>query len=210
MNSPPERVVETLKSIPEYVAYFKKAFAGEKDPLTFGNVAKAIEVFEATLLTPNSSLDRYLKGDPKALNAKEKQGLDLFMAKGCGTCHNGINVGGGGYFPFGVLPTLDAEVRPPDDLGRFKVTNTSSDRYVFKSPTLRNIVLTPPYFHSGKVWKLKDAVALMGSAQLGATLNPDELDKIVAFLGTLTGNQPKVEYPVLPPNSDTTPRPVLK
>jgi cytochrome c peroxidase len=210
MSNTPERVVETLKSMPEYAAYFKKAFPGEKDPLTFDNMARAIEVFEATLLTPNSPFDRYLKGDPKALNAKEREGLDLFMAKGCSVCHSGVNVGGGGYFPFGVLPTLDAEVRPPDDLGRFKLTNTASDRYVFKSPTLRNIALTPPYFHSGKVWKLKDAVALMGSAQLGATLNSDELDKIVAFLGTLTGNQPKVEYPVLPPNSDATPRPILK
>ena len=105
MNNTPDRVVETLRSIPEYVAYFKKAFPGEKDPLTFDNVAKAIEVFETILLTPNSCFDRYLKGDPKALSTKERQGLELFMAKGCSTCHNGINVGGGGYFPFGLVDT---------------------------------------------------------------------------------------------------------
>jgi cytochrome c peroxidase len=210
MNNTPNRVAETLKSMPEYVSYFKKAFPGGKDPLTFDNVAKAIEVFEAALLTPNSSFDLYLRGDPKALSTKQRQGLEVFMDKGCSTCHNGINVGGGGYFPFGLSETPDAEIRPPEDLGRFKVTNTSSDRYVFKAPTLRNIVLTPPYFHSGKVWKLKDAVELMGSVQLGAHLTPEEIERVEIFLGTLTGNQPKVEYPVLPPNSGGTPRPILK
>ncbi len=210
MNNTPNRVVETLSSIPEYISYFKKAFPGEKDPVTFDNVAKAIEVFEATLLTPNSSFDRYLKGDAKALGTKERHGLEMFMAKGCSVCHNGINVGGGAYFAFGLLQAPDAEIRPPEDLGRFKVTNTSSDRYVFKAPSLRNIALTPPYFHSGKVWKLRDAVELMGSTQLGAHLTPEEIESIEIFLKTLTGNQPKVEYPVLPSNSDATPHPVLK
>ncbi len=125
-------------------------------------------------------------------------------------CHNGVNVGGTGYFPFGVLEAPDAAIRPPGDLGRFKVTNTSGDKYVFKAPTLRNIALTPPYFHSGKVWKLKDAVKVMGSSQLGIQLNADDDATIVAFLNTLTGKQPKIEYPVLPPGSDSTPLPNLK
>jgi cytochrome c peroxidase len=210
MNNKPEQVVETLKSIPEYVALFRKSFPGENDPLTFDNVAKSIEVFEATLLTPDSPFDRYLKGDRKALSKRELEGLELFMSKGCSTCHNGVNVGGAGYFPFGVLQAPDAEIRPLGDLGRFKVTNTSGDQYVFKAPSLRNIALTPPYFHSGKVWKLRDAVELMGSAQLGIRLTPGEIDKIVTFLETLTGKQPKLEYPVLPPSTDATPHPILK
>jgi len=210
MNNKPERVVETLKSIPEYVALFRKAFPRENDPLTFDNVAKAIEVFEATLLTPDAPFDRYLKGNQKALSKQELEGLKLFMGKGCSTCHNGINVGGAGYFPFGVLQAPDAEIRPPEDRGRFKVTNTSSDQYVFKAPSLRNIALTPPYFHSGKVWKLRDAVELMGSAQLGIHLTPEEIEKAVIFLGTLTGKQPKLEYPVLPPSTDATPHPIIK
>jgi cytochrome c peroxidase len=119
-------------------------------------------------------------------------------------------MGGGGYFPFGVVEKPAGEIRPVADTGRFKVTNTASDEYVFRSPSLRNIDLTPPYFHSGKVWKLGDAVAIMGSAQLGIKLNDDEARKIVAFLGTLTGRQPKVEYPLLPPNSPTTPKPLLQ
>lgn len=104
-------------------------------------------------------------------------------------------MGGAGYYPFGLKEAPLAELLPPDDLGRFKVTNTASDKYVYKSPSLRNIALTPPYFHTGKVWKLKDAVAVMGSAQLGIKLNDDETDKITAFLLTLNGRQPKVEYP---------------
>jgi cytochrome c peroxidase len=210
MNNKPERVIETLKSIPGYATPFARAFPGEKNPITFDNVAKAIEAFEATLLTPDAPFDRYLRGARKALNAKEREGLALFMDKGCSACHGGVNVGGGGYFPFGVVEKPAAEIRPAEDVGRFKVTNTSSDQYVFKAPTLRNVALTPPYFHSGKVWTLTDAVAVMGSAQLGVHLNDDEEGKIVAFLGALTGRQPRVEYPILPPQADSTPRPLLK
>jgi cytochrome c peroxidase len=210
MNNKPAQAIETLKSIPGYPPLFRKAFPGEKDPVTFNNVAKAIEVFEATLVTPDSPFDRYLKGDRKALTVREKKGLALFMERGCSSCHNGVNVGGSGYFPFGVLEAPDAAIRPPGDLGRFKVTNTSGDKYVFKAPTLRNVALTPPYFHSGKVWKLKDAVEIMGSSQLGIQLNADDDKTIVAFLHTLTGKQPEIEYPVLPPGSDKTPRPSVK
>ncbi len=210
MNNKPERVIETLKSIPGYVSQFRKAFPGDKDPVTFDNMAKAIEAFESTLLTPDSPFDVYLSGYQKALNAEQEKGLGIFMEKGCAACHNGINVGGGGYFPFGVLEAPDAAVRPPGDLGRYKVTNTSSDKYVFKAPTLRNIGLTAPYFHSGKVWKLKDAVAVMGSSQLGIHLSSDDEEAIVAFLLSLTGNQPRVEYPILPPGTDATPLPNVK
>ncbi len=209
MNNSPTRVVATLKSIPEYVALFKKAFPEAKDPVTFDNVAKAIELFEATLVTPGSPFDRYLEGNSKALNISERQGLELFMSKGCSSCHNGVNIGGEGYFPFGVREAPNAEIRPTGDVGRFKVTGTASDQYVFKAPTLRNIVLTPPYFHSGKVWNLRDAVQVMGSTQLGSRLSSEEADRIVAFLGSLTGKQPKVEVPILPRSSEVTPHPAL-
>lgn len=209
MNNTPERAVATLKSIPGYVALFRKAFPGQSEPLTFDNMAKAIEVFEATLLTPDGTFDRYLKGDGEALSAREKSGLQLFIAKGCAACHNGLNVGGTGYFPFGLVTAPDATIRPVDDPGRFTVTNTTADRYVFKSPSLRNVALTQPYFHSGRVWNLRDAVTIMGSAQLGIALTGDEADGITRFLHTLTGKQPRVEYPILPPGSDTTPRPEL-
>jgi cytochrome c peroxidase len=210
MNNKPERVVETLRSIPGYLPLFNKAFPRDNDPITFDNMARSIEVFEATLITPDSRFDRYLKGNGKALTVKERDGLKLFMARGCSACHNGVNIGGTGYFAFGVKESPAADVRPPEDLGRFKVTTTAEDKYVFKSPSLRNIELTPPYFHSGKVWKLGDAVKIMGSAQLGITLNDGDAGKIVAFLRTLNGKQPKIVYPILPPNSDTTPKPLLQ
>jgi len=208
MNNTPERLIKTLKSMPEYVELFAMAFPKESDPVTFDNTARAIEVFEATLLTPDSRFDRYLKGDKDSLMEDEKEGLNLFMGKGCSPCHGGINVGGAGYFSFGVIEKPKAEITA-NDVGRFKVTGVKSDEYVFKSPSLRNIALTPPYFHSGRVWGLRDAVAIMGSAQLGISLDKKEIDKIVAFLKTTTGTQPRVEYPVLPPTTESTPRPKL-
>ncbi len=210
MSSTPEGVVATLNSMPQYVDLFKKAFPEDQNAVSFDNTVKAIEAFEATLLTPDSRFDKYLKGDKNALNSEQKEGLKLFVDKGCAGCHNGVNLGGNGYFPFGLVQKPGADILPPEDKGRFMVTKTVSDEYVFKVPTLRDIELTPPYFHSGKVWSLKQAVGIMGSAQLGIELSEEDIDKITAFLITLTGNQPKVEYPILPPNTDDTPRPILE
>ncbi|HEB68724.1 MAG TPA: cytochrome-c peroxidase [Desulfobulbus sp.] len=208
MSNTPEGAVKTLNSMPEYRELFKKAFPGEKDPVTFDNMAAAIEVFEATLITPDSRFDNFLRGDAKALNEEELKGLALFMDKGCSDCHGGLNMGGEDYFAFGVEERPSVEIIAGDK-GRFKVTKSVEDEYVFKAPSLRNIELTPPYFHSGKVWSLKDAIKIMGTAQLGSELNGQEVDAIYAFLKTSTGVQPKVEYPILPPSTDTTPHPVL-
>ena len=187
MNSTPERVVATLKSIPEYAAEFKKAFPKDKDPVSFDNMAYALEAFEVSLTTPNSPFDRFLKGEDKALDDKQKQGLALFMDAGCSACHNGVNLGGQGYFPFGVVKKPGAEVLPAGDKGRFTVTNTASDEYVFRAAPLRNVALTAPYFHSGKVWSLEEAVKIMANAQLGTELAEEQAQDITAFLGTLTG-----------------------
>lgn len=210
MNNNPQRVVATLKSMPEYRNLFALAFPKQKEHTSFENVVKAIEVFEATLLTPDSRFDEFLKGNAKALSSQEKEGLRLFMDKGCASCHNGINLGGNSYFPFGVVQNPGAEILPPGDKGRFKVTKTASDEYVFKVPTLRNIQLTPPYFHSGKVWSLKEAVSIMGSSQLGIKLDDNQIGKITIFLNSLNGKQVKTEYPILPANTEDTPKPILK
>jgi cytochrome c peroxidase len=207
MNSNPARAVETLKTMPGYVERFRAAFPGEADAVTFDNMARAIEAFEATLLTPGARFDRFLGGDERALTEQEKRGLSLFLSKGCVSCHNGVNFGGMGYYPFGVMERPGADILPPGDKGRFAVTKTASDEYVFKSPSLRNIELTPPYFHSGKVWDLKQAVAVMGSAQLGIKLSDAEVEDITAFLRTLTGKQPQIEYPILPSHTEKTPLP---
>jgi cytochrome c peroxidase len=207
MNSSPGRTVETLSSIPEYVTLFGKAFSGGATPLTFDNMARAIEAFEATLLTPGARFDRFLGGDSAALNVQEKRGLTAFMDRGCVRCHGGANVGGAGYYPFGVVERPGAVILPPADKGRFAVSKTAADEYVFKAPSLRNVALTAPYFHSGGAWDLEQAVAVMGSAQLGAELNAEETRDIAAFLRTLTGVQPKIDYPILPPHTGKTPKP---
>ena len=207
MDTTEAHVVEQLKGIPGYAAYFAKAFPGTRDAITFDNVRKAIALFEATLITPNAPFDRYLKGNEGALDADQKAGLALFINKGCAACHSGINVGGQMYAPFGVVERPGADVLPPGDKGRFAVTKTASDEYVFRVPSLRNVTLTPPYFHSGKVWSLHQAVAIMGSSQLGAKLSDDDVAKIVRFLAALDGDQPRVTLPILPPSGAETPRP---
>ena len=87
------------------------------------------------------------------------------------------------------------------------MTKTASDEYVFRVPPLRNVDLTVPYFHSGQVWDLTQAVGIMATDQLGKTLTDAEVAKIVAFLKSLTGDQPQVTYPILPPSVASTPRP---
>lgn len=205
----PEHAVGQLKGIPGYQPIFAAAFPGQAEPVSLVNIGAAIAAFEATLLTPNAPFDKYLRGDENALNEKQKAGLQLFVDKGCASCHNGINIGGGMYAPFGVVEKPGADLLPPADKGRFQVTSTPSDEYVFKVPTLRNIALTPPYFHTGKSWDLKQAIAVMAASQLGQELSEAEVSSIETFLLTLTGEQPQVTYPILPPSSVDTPRPVL-
>ncbi|MFT3762482.1 MAG: cytochrome-c peroxidase [Pseudoxanthomonas sp.] len=207
MNNTPDRVVETLKSMPEYVEHFRAAFPKDADPVSFDNMALAIEAFEATLVTPGARFDRYIAGDDEALDAQEKRGLGLFIDSGCVSCHNGSNFGGQAYFPFGVIEKPGAAILPSGDKGRFAVTQTASDEYVFRAAPLRNVELTAPYFHSGQVWDLEQAVSIMGNAQLGRELQAEEAKAIAAFLRTLTGRQPAVEYPILPKSSATTPKP---
>lgn len=160
----------------------------------------------ATHLTPDSRFDQFLAGR-NSLDAAELRGLSLFIEKGCVACHSGPNFGGQAYYPFGVVERPGADVLPADDKGRFAVTNTASDEYVFRAAPLRNVELTAPYFHSGKVWDLGQAVAIMGSSQLGHELDAAEVESITRFLKTLTGRQPQVTVPVLPPSTAATPRP---
>lgn len=209
MANKPANVVVTLKSMPEYVERFTSAFPGEADAVTFDNMAKAIEAFEVTLVTPASPFDQWLEGNDAALTADQKIGLDLFIGKGCTACHAGANFGGQEYFPFGLVKKPGADILPPGDKGRFAVTKTASDEYVFRAAPLRNIAITAPYFHSGQVWDLKQAVSIMGIAQLGTELDDEEAGLIAQFLDGLTGEQPKVEYPILPVETADTPRPVL-
>lgn len=206
MNNTPERIEATLKSIPEYVDEFTQAFGGD-DPVSFENAAQALAAFETTLITPNAPFDQFLKGDDDALTEVQKKGLASFIDTGCVACHNGVNLGGQAYFPFGVVKRPGADILPVEDKGRFAVTSTASDEYVFRASPLRNVALTPPYFHSGEVWDLEQAVAIMGDSQLGRELAADDIKAITAFLHSLTGDQPQLTLPVLPASTAKTPRP---
>ncbi|ACB96171.1 cytochrome-c peroxidase [Beijerinckia indica] len=208
MGSTEQKTVDVLKGIPGYVDAFKAAFPDRDDVITFDNVEKAIAVFETILTTPDAPFDRWLRGDDRALTQDQKEGLRLFVDKGCSNCHNGVNIGGGTYDRFGVVKAPSSDIRPPDDLGRGAITHSVSDNYVFKVPTLRNIALTAPYFHSGQVWDLRQAVKIMSDVQLGVQLTDTEANQIVAFLNSLTGRPPFVPAPDLPPTVTTTPRPV--
>jgi cytochrome c peroxidase len=194
--------VEVLQSIPGYVAEFKKVFGTEQ--VTIEEVTKAIAAFEETLVTPNSRFDKWLKGDKKALTPSELAGYQLFKDSGCTACHNGAAVGGNSFQKMGVVEAYKA-TSPAE--GRVAVTKNEADRFNFKVPTLRNVELTYPYFHDGEAATLTQAVDTMGRIQLGKTFTADENAKIVAFLKTLTGEQPNFKMPILPPSSDATPRP---
>jgi len=207
MNARPDEVVATLASIPGYVEQFDLAFPDDPEPLSYDNIARAIEAFEVTLVTPDAPFDRYLKGDGDAIDGQARRGLAAFMDRGCIACHSGVNLGGTAYFPFGLVSRPGAELLPPGDKGRFEVTRTATDEYVFRAAPLRNVALTAPYFHTGQVWTLHEAVEVMGTAQLGTQLTAEEVDDIVAFLETLTGEQPRMEYPILPVRGAGTPPP---
>ena len=200
-------VLSRLRTIPEYVELFKKAFPADEDPLTYDNIAKAIAAFERTLLTP-SRFDDFLNGKADALSSNEERGLKLVIEKGCIACHNGIGPGGGMYQKFGILGRYEYS----DDQGRFHVTKNDQDKYFFKVPLWRNVTRTAPYFHDGSIWDLKEAVRIMGSLQLGKDLTRDEIVLIVEFLHSLDGRIPEeaLKLPILPASTPATPKPVFK
>ncbi|WP_353858175.1 cytochrome-c peroxidase [Azospirillum formosense] len=202
MGSTHALAVEVLRSIPEYQKEFADVFGETK--ITIEEVTKAIAAFEETLVTPNSRFDQWLKGDKKALTTVELEGYELFKDSGCTACHNGSAVGGNTFQKMGVVEPYKTN-NPAE--GRIAVTKEEADRFNFKVPTLRNVALTYPYFHDGEAATLSDAVDVMGRIQLGKKFSTDENAKIVAFLKTLTGDQPSFALPILPPSTDKTPKP---
>jgi len=166
---------------------YKQKFAAiYNDGITKKNITDAIAEFEKTLVTLNSPFDKYLLGDKDAISQEAKDGYKLFKQKGCIACHHGINVGGNLYNKFGVMQMVDSK-----RLGRFEVTAREEDKLYFKVPTLRNIELTSPYLHDGRYSKLEDTVKFMARYQLGRILNQKEIDNIVKFLKSLTGEIPQ-------------------
>ncbi|KAF3977193.1 MAG: c-type cytochrome [Methylococcales symbiont of Iophon sp. n. MRB-2018] len=200
-----DAVVKRLKSIDGYEALFEKAFG--KNSISKDNATKAIAAYERTLITPNSAFDKYVKGDKKALTGQQIRGMNLAVDIGCTGCHSGPAFNGPGSFQkFPVISngSIQAQFKLKKDKGLAEVTGKKADEFFWKVPTLRNIALTAPYFHNGKVKTLDRAVKIMAKMQLGKDLSDDEADDIVAFLGALTGQFPKQSMPVLPAYSGKT------
>jgi len=194
MGMPDEKtVVKRLSKDKKYPDMFAKAFPEDKDPVSYENMKKAIGAFERKLITP-SKFDEYLSGNDEALNDKEKEGLKLFIDKGCIACHSGNVLGGQLYQKFGVYGNYwDHTNSKKIDDGKFEVTKKESDKYVFKTPSLRNIDKTYPYFHDGSVNDLDKAVQIMAKTQLNQDLTDNEIKLMIKFLKTLTGEVP-AEY----------------
>lgn len=160
-------VVDRLRADRDLAAAFRGAYGR---PLDEANVVDALVNFERSLVTPNAPFDRWLQGDADALSEVEVKGYQLFKSTGCASCHQGVAIGANLFQRQGVFRPL---VPPPPDMVRV--------------PGLRNIAATAPYFHDGSAATLEDAVRRMARAQLNASLSDEEVDRLVAFLGTLTG-----------------------
>ena len=196
MAAPASLVVQRVTSMPGYVNEFKKAY-GNDVKITFELIADTIAIFEKTLITP-SRYDAFLDGNLNALTDAEKEGLNMFIDKGCASCHNDIGLGG-------TMMPFDASKY---DLNVGGFTGTKDG--MVKTPTLRNIEETAPYFHNGNVWSLNHAVKLMGDIQLGMKISNEDATKISTFLKSLTGEKPEIKYPQLPVITDKTPKPDMK
>ncbi|WP_434150382.1 cytochrome-c peroxidase [Methylocaldum gracile subsp. desertum] len=195
-------VIRKLKAL-GYEAEFKQAFPNDPEPVKPENWGKAIGAYERTLVTP-SPFDAFLEGDAKALTPQARNGLKTFIDLGCVSCHNGVAVGGSAFRKFGMFGDYWTETGSPSiDEGRFKETQNPADKYLFKVPGLRNVAMTPPYFHDGSVATLPQAVRVMGKVQLGKELTDQEVSDLVAFLNSLTGELPRefATEPVLAPRA---------
>ena len=180
-----QELISKLAADPTYREAFQAAYG---EPPARPPVLDALAAFERSLITPGARFDRYLRGERDAISPEEEDGYELFESYGCMACHQGVNVGGNLFQRFGVFANPFA-YRPATsaDLGRFGLTGNTKDRFVFRVPSLRNVAATAPYFHDGSAPTLEQAVAKMAKTQLGRVLAPQEIDLIVRFLHTLTG-----------------------
>lgn len=205
-------VMDRIREIPGYVAEFKTVFDGD-DVTTIDNAAKAIAAFERTLITPNSAYDLYVTGTTDALTEQQVRGMKLFASVGCTECHSGPAFNGWTAdatetvfreFPRSTESPLVAKYKLDTDPGRFAVTKKDNDRHHFKTPTLRNITLTSPYFHNGAVESLSDAVRVMAVTQLDTELTDAQVADLVAFMTALEGEFPAITLPRIPSRSGET------
>lgn len=186
-------IVERLSKDKALVKEFESLYPGEG--LTEFTVTSAIAEFEKTLLTPDSRFDQYLKGNGDALSVEELAGFEAFKKNACATCHTGVILGGKSFEELGIYGDYFADrssdiVRNSDDDGLKGFTGDFADFQKFKTPGLRNVAITAPYFHDGSMATLEDAVKAMAKYELGRDLKDEDVNSIVAFMKTLTGKSP--------------------
>ncbi|WP_328731753.1 cytochrome-c peroxidase [Vreelandella azerica] len=182
--------LERLTEFEIYRNKFAEAFPEDENPINADNLAYSIAAFERTLNTPNSPFDRYLSGDENAISEQAKDGMVAFVDNGCIACHRGPALTDSQFHAI--------QVPGSKDLGRYTVTGEESDKYRFRTPTLRNVAVTYPYMNNGATETLEEAVAVMGKEMLGREFEEQTINDITAFLNTLTGEMPEFEIPALP------------
>ena len=183
-----DEIIAKLAEDKHYVEMFKTLYP--EQGITEATITDAIEEFERTLVTPNSQFDKWLLGDNEALTEEELRGYELFKANSCATCHVGINLGGESYELMGLRRHYFEErgmELTEEDNGRYKQTKNERDRHRFKVPGLRNVELTWPYYHDGSRVTMDEAVRDMALYQCDVELADADVEAIVAFLRTLTG-----------------------
>jgi cytochrome c peroxidase len=204
MGETHENVVSKLSKIKGYQQQFRTVFGTE---VNLQGIAEAIAAYERTVISTNSSFDKYAAGDTKAMDEAAVRGMALFKGKArCILCHNGSNFTDNLFHNLGVPQAGPLK----EDLGRYNVTKAEKDKAAFKTPTLRSIIETAPYMHDGALKTLEEVVDFLnagGGANSNLSplvkplnLTPEEKADLVAFLKALTGEAIPFQLPKLPKN----------
>jgi len=200
MHGAQRQILLTLKSIPGYVAAFDAAYPG--DGITPETVGKAVASFERTVLSRDSPFDRWTAGEEHAISEDAKRGFALFSGKAnCSACHQGGNFTDDGFHNLGLKDSTD--------LGRFGIVPVRIAHGAFKTPTLRDVVLISPYMHNGTYRTLREVIEHYDrggddKSNIDPNMKPlgltaEEKQDLVEFLKSLTGRQPALAFPELPP-----------
>ncbi|QDV69237.1 Cytochrome c551 peroxidase precursor [Rosistilla carotiformis] len=203
-----DQVIGRIKDIPAYIQEFQAVYGDDSD-VTIENAVDAIAAFERVLITPDAPLDRYLARQKDAMSSAQIRGMELFESTGCTECHSGPALNGwrpdseAEFAPFPRIPDSDyvTQYELTADLGRSNASGDSADDHHFKTPTLRNITLTAPYFHNGRVNSLAEACRVMAATQLDVELTDAEVADLTAFMESLEGEFPELIFPRLPSRS---------
>ena len=185
---------EIAAKLSEDADFSKRFLASYPEGINEKTITDAIAEYEKTLLTPNSPFDLYLKGDKTAMTEEQIEGYAIFKDYKCATCHAGVNMGGLSYELMGQRDNYfqNREINEKSGLtdsdnGRWAQTKVERDRYRFKTPTLRNVALTWPYYHDGSVSTLEKAIEMMAEFQVGRKMSEPEIAKVKTFLDAQTG-----------------------